>query len=550
MPARTVFQNSAIVSGLVTLEQLGQAESSLRAALPPPLALTTVIGDEQLAARLVETSILTNYQAEQLRAGRTKLNLGPYIITDWIGQGGMGQVFKAVHKMMGRECAVKVLPTHKATPESIANFTREIRTQAQLDHPHLVRAFDAGHDGKVHYLVTEYVPGTDLRRLVRSRGTLTVQQAAKVILQAALGLAYAHSRGLIHRDVKPGNILVTPEGVAKVSDLGLAGYMDEGDLDPRAGKIVGTADYLSPEQIRTPREVTKASDIYSLGCTLYYAVCGKVPFPGGSTRDKARRHCEETPWHPRRFNPELSRRIRRDHRRHDGEGSGGADPVGRGSRRAAGTLGTRRRPAARPANVQGPLDGAAAARRGRRRRLRRNAQRRRGRIRFARRRQSEPVFAADRFRRDATGNESGPHAAPQEAAAQFQRRGIGDERRRARTRRSLARRTRRRRHLGHRHPDLDAARRSPHVSLAAVARLGQAAAATTRPAISVKRKSRPCAKRQAFVVDPQQVHDGRLKIVHVNRVFHDVVREIVGAPDRRPARIPPPAIHMVKHRGW
>lgn len=306
MPGRTVFQNSAIVSGLVTPEQLGQAESSLRAALPPPMALTTVIDDEQLAVRLVETSILTNYQAEQLRAGRTKLNLGPYVITDWIGQGGMGQVFKAVHKMMGRECAVKVLPTHKATPESIANFTREIRTQAQLDHPHLVRAFDAGHDGKVHYLVTEYVPGTDLRRLVRSRGTLTVQQAAKVILQAALGLAYAHSRGLIHRDVKPGNILVTPEGVAKVSDLGLAGYLDEGDLDPRAGKIVGTADYLSPEQIRTPREVTKASDIYSLGCTLYYAVCGKVPFPGGSTRDKARRHCEETPWHPRRFNPDLS----------------------------------------------------------------------------------------------------------------------------------------------------------------------------------------------------------------------------------------------------
>ncbi|MFO0870390.1 MAG: serine/threonine-protein kinase [Pirellulales bacterium] len=306
MASRTVFRNSAIVSGLVTAEQLDQVEAVLRQELPPPMVLTTVIDDETLAVRLVDMGLLTTYQAEQLRAGRTKLNLGPYLITDWIGQGGMGQVFKAIHKMMGRECAVKVLPMHKATPESIANFTREIRTQAQLDHPHLVRAYDAGHDGKVHYLVTEYVPGTDLRRLVRSRGTLTVQQAAKVILQAALGLAYAHSRGLIHRDVKPGNILVTPEGVAKVSDLGLAGFIDEGDQDPRAGKIVGTADYLSPEQIRTPREVTKVSDIYSLGCTLYYAVCGKVPFPGGSTRDKARRHCEETPWHPRRFNPELT----------------------------------------------------------------------------------------------------------------------------------------------------------------------------------------------------------------------------------------------------
>lgn len=302
MATRSVFQSSALVSGLVSVEQLDQVEAALRAEKGHAAA----VDDELRAARMVELSILTNYQAEQLKAGRTKLNLGPYIITDWIGQGGMGQVFKAVHKMMGRECAVKVLPMHKATPESIANFAREIRTQAQLDHPHLVRAFDAGHDGKVHYLVTEYVPGTDLRRLVRSRGTLSVQQAANVILQAALGLAYAHSRGLIHRDVKPGNILVTPEGVAKVSDLGLAGYINEGDLDPRAGKIVGTADYLSPEQIQTPREVTKTSDIYSLGCTLYYAVCGKVPYPGGSTRDKARRHCEETPWHPRRFNPDLS----------------------------------------------------------------------------------------------------------------------------------------------------------------------------------------------------------------------------------------------------
>jgi serine/threonine protein kinase len=302
MATRSVFQSSALISGLVTAEQLDQVEAMLRAEKGSAAA----VDDELRAVRMVELALLTNYQAEQLKAGRTKLNLGPYIITDWIGQGGMGQVFKAIHKMMGRECAVKVLPMHKATPESIANFAREIRTQAQLDHPHLVRAFDAGHDGKVHYLVTEYVPGTDLRRLVRSRGALSVQQAANVILQAALGLAYAHSRGLIHRDVKPGNILVTPEGVAKVSDLGLAGYINEGDQDPRAGKIVGTADYLSPEQIQTPREVTKTSDIYSLGCTLYYAVCGKVPYPGGSTREKARRHCEETPWHPRRFHPDLS----------------------------------------------------------------------------------------------------------------------------------------------------------------------------------------------------------------------------------------------------
>ena len=303
---KSVFRESAMRSGLVTPEQFDQALAAIHAEperLPTPVE---EIRDEELAAKLIEMGLLTRYQADQLIAGRTKLNLGPYTITDWIGQGGMGQVFKAVHKMMGRECAVKVLPREKSTPEAIDSFTREIRTQAILDHPNLVRAYDAGHDGNVHYLVTEYVPGTDLRQLVRRQGPLTMQQAAKVIVQAALGLEYAHQRGLIHRDVKPGNILVTPDGIAKVSDLGLSGFIHDAENDPRAGKIVGTADYLSPEQIKNPATITSVSDIYSLGCTLYYAISGKVPFPGGTTRDKARRHCEETPWHPRRFNVEVS----------------------------------------------------------------------------------------------------------------------------------------------------------------------------------------------------------------------------------------------------
>jgi serine/threonine protein kinase len=147
----------------------------------------------------------------------------------------------------------------------------------------------------------------DLRKLIRTeQHPLTMQQAACVIMQAAQALDYAHERGLIHRDVKPGNILVTPEGVSKLSDLGLAGCVADDEEDPRAGKIVGTADYLSPEQIRNPHEIHKVSDIYSLGCTLYYAVTGKVPFPGGTPASKARRHLEETPWHPRRFNPDVS----------------------------------------------------------------------------------------------------------------------------------------------------------------------------------------------------------------------------------------------------
>ena len=302
-----IFKTSAIASGLVTPAQMEYVQRLARHRLTAQGNSTGEIVPERLLADLlVEQSVITRYQSDQLCSGRTKISLGPYLITDWIGEGGMGRVYKAVHQVMGRECAVKVLPLHRATPETLLSFAREIRMQAKLDCPYLVRAFDAGQDGNVHYLVTEYIPGMDLRRLVKSRGPLSIQQAAGIVMQAALGLEYAHQKGMIHRDVKPGNILVTPDGLSKVSDVGLAGFAVDLLDDPRAGKIVGTADYLSPEQIRTPLEVGTVSDIYSLGCTLYYATCGKVPFPGGDTTSKIRRHLSETPWHPRKFQPDLT----------------------------------------------------------------------------------------------------------------------------------------------------------------------------------------------------------------------------------------------------
>lgn len=287
----SLFRDAAMHSELVTEEQWARVIKSLSGKV------TT----EAIAQKLITQGVLTSYQAQQLRNGRSKLTLGPYLITEWIGQGGMGQVFKAVHNVMGRQCAVKVLPLEKSTPESRQSFTREIRLQAGLDHPHLVRAFDAGQDGNVHYLVTEYIPGTDLRKLVRKHTALPINQAASILSQAAHGLQYAHEIGLVHRDVKPGNILVTPEGLAKLSDVGLAAWSMGMGEDPRAGKVVGTADYLSPEQIRSPLKIGPASDIYSLGCTLYYTITGKVPFPGGDSRSKCKRHLEQTPWHPRKF---------------------------------------------------------------------------------------------------------------------------------------------------------------------------------------------------------------------------------------------------------
>lgn len=300
--SKSVFQRCAIASGLIGSEELEQVLGELRAECGGE-----AVPDDLLGKRLISLGKLNAWQVEQLGNGRTKFNLGPYQVIDSIGQGGMGQVFKAEHTIMGRIVAVKVLPRSRSTVDAIANFRREIRTQAQLDHENLVRAFDAGHEGNVHFLVTEYVPGTDLRKLIRANGPLSMQQAASVISQAARGLEHAHSRGLIHRDVKPANLLVSPDGRVKVSDLGLAGYFNDPEQsDQYGGKVVGTADYLAPELILRPESLDTRSDIYSLGCTLYYAVTGKVPFPGGTMREKARAHCQQPPLDPRRLVPELS----------------------------------------------------------------------------------------------------------------------------------------------------------------------------------------------------------------------------------------------------
>jgi len=264
--------------------------------------------DQALSEKVVELGLLNPWQAKQLLDGRTKFTLGSYRIIDSLGQGGMGHVFKAEDTILKRVVAIKVLPRDRSTPEAIANFASEIRALSSLSHPKLVRAVDAGNDGNVNFLVTEYVPGCDLRKLVRRNGPLNMGAAANIISQVAEGLHHAHQQGIVHRDVKPGNVLVTPEGDAKLSDLGLAGpmYSTNADQDPRYGKIVGTADYLSPDHIISPWNPVPAWDIYSLGCTLYYAVTGKVPFPGGTTSDKARAHCSLKPLDPRRLNHQLS----------------------------------------------------------------------------------------------------------------------------------------------------------------------------------------------------------------------------------------------------
>ncbi|MFM1903115.1 MAG: Serine/threonine-protein kinase PrkC [Planctomycetota bacterium] len=285
------FRENALASGLVDESQLATAEAAvaLDSGRPEPDAW-----DQAVADRLVRDKTLTKFQARELLAGRRRFRLGQYTVLDELARGGMGQVFRAEHAMMGREVAVKVLPRAKSTPESEAAFRREMRMLGRLDHENLVRAYDAGYDAMVYYLVTEFVPGLDLKRQVLKHGPLDEPLAASVISQAARGLAYAHDRGLVHRDVKPGNIMVLPDGRAKVLDMGLAGSQLE-EESSRLGRVVGTMDYIAPEQIRTPDDVGPSADIYALGCTLYFAVTGRVPFPGGSRREKMQRHLAEPP---------------------------------------------------------------------------------------------------------------------------------------------------------------------------------------------------------------------------------------------------------------
>src|SRR3954471_739958 len=306
---QSVLCNAALASGLLAQQQIDDALAGLAARYTGSAVAAEPISDEVLGQRLVDLGYLNRWQVEQLKDGRTKFNLGPYRIVNAIGQGGMGHVFKAEHKLLGRIEAIKVLPKAKSTPEAVAAFQREIRAQAQLDHPNLVRVSYADYEGDTYFFVTEYVPGTDLRKLVRRNGPLPFPIAATIISQAAEGLHYAHRRGLVHRDVKPGNLLVTPDGRTKMTDLGLAWFLMEelasGLSAGKANSLVGTADYLAPETIRQPDKIVPVSDVYSLGCTLYYAVTGKVPFPGGNTADKIRRHLDEIPLNPLHFNPDL-----------------------------------------------------------------------------------------------------------------------------------------------------------------------------------------------------------------------------------------------------
>jgi CheY-like chemotaxis protein len=242
----------------------------------------------EAAAELVAAGKLTAYQADAVLARRfADLRIDGYEILDRLGAGGMGTVYKARHRRMKRVVAVKVLSREVATAGTFANrFQREVETIARLTHPNIVMAFDAGESESGPYLVMEFVNGRDLASEVSARGPLPVAEAVDWILQAARGLDYAHNHGIIHRDIKPGNLLRDADGVVKVADLGLARISDSGGGAKtsltQAGSIFGTVDYMSPEQAVDSGAVDHRADIYSLGCTLFFLLTGQPLYAGGS----------------------------------------------------------------------------------------------------------------------------------------------------------------------------------------------------------------------------------------------------------------------------
>jgi serine/threonine-protein kinase len=265
-------------SGVLTERQFAEVKARVQSGELPSESTA-------LAERLVAERILTEYQIHRfLKSKSHGLVVGRYVILDRLGSGSMGRVFKAHHLMMDRVVALKIIaPEIVSNERVVARFQREMKLVGRLDHPNVVRAFDADQINKVLYIVMEYVSGDSLGKRLR-RGVIPPAEMVAYGAQAAFGLGHAHAQGIVHRDVKPSNLLLTEDRRIKVLDLGLGVLMEADEQSTFAtadGIAVGTVDYMSPEQA-TGRDVDGRSDLFSLGCAMYHLMTGRLPFPGTS----------------------------------------------------------------------------------------------------------------------------------------------------------------------------------------------------------------------------------------------------------------------------
>jgi serine/threonine protein kinase len=266
---------------------------------------------QRLAGMLVRDGLLTFFQTAQLLLGKWRgFTLGNYKVLEQLGSGGMGNVFLCEHQLMRRRVALKVLPSDLATdPTCISRFRREAQAIAALDHANIVRAHDISHEGNFHFLVMEYVDGVSLHELILKRGPIEPIRAAHYIYQAALGLEHAHEAGLVHRDIKPGNLIVNRAGMVKILDMGLALFFHDPADQQDDHSVVGTADYLAPEQAMSSQNVDIRADIYSLGATFYFLLTGSPPFGSGTVAQKLLGHQMRPVPSVRANRPEVPRKM-------------------------------------------------------------------------------------------------------------------------------------------------------------------------------------------------------------------------------------------------
>ncbi len=305
-----IFSQNLRASGLLSAAQLREL-AGWTAQKQPDLPA--------LAKELSRRGWLTAYQIKEIARGRgAGLKVGGrYVLLEILGEGGMGRVYKARDNTMGRDVAFKVIRKEKLShPNTAGRFEQEMIALGKMTpHPNVVDVYAAESRGDTHYCVMEYIDGSDLTKLVRDRGAMSVPDACNAIRQAALGLEHAFRSGLVHRDIKPSNIIVPrTTGPVKLVDLGLARVMEppggeEGHRVTQEGFVLGTPDFLAPEQARDPMSVDVRADIYALGGTLFYILTGRVPFDGGSPTEKLLRHCTDPPPSLLQYRPDAPPQV-------------------------------------------------------------------------------------------------------------------------------------------------------------------------------------------------------------------------------------------------